>query len=204
MQNRAKRILMSAAVLLAGAGLSALGQERPPPAAGENAPGVRAPGELRPGMRGAKMEEAMERFKEQLQTQNPGEYQRLMELREKDPEAYRKEIRDFFAKRGRGEVAAPGVGTVSDEEKVCQELAKKFMETKDPAEAAKVKADLQKAVSLAFDKRLERQKQRLADLESRIKTVREQIQTRQANKDKVCELRVEELTRDSSLGWGAE
>lgn len=213
MNTRTKRILLCGALLLTGAGVGVLAQEqpRPPTPRDRAAGGMREPGMARPdGARGARVEEAMERFKDQLQAENPAEYKRLMELREKDPEAFRNEIRARLAERGRGGMAGagagagPGAGAMPAEEKACLDLARKYRETKDPAEAEKIKAELKAAVALAFDKRLERQKELLTALENRISTVRDQIQTRQGNKDKVCDLRVEELTRDANLNWGPE
>lgn len=152
-----------------------------------------------PGARGGALEEMMERFRNRLQQEDPETYNRLMALRESNPEAFRDEMRELIASRMRGD-AGP-LAPVNAEEVKCVDLARQVREAKTPEAAAAVKAELKKAIEAAFDKRLEQQQQMLQEFQKRMAAIQEQVKERQANKAKICELRLEELTRDESLRW---
>jgi hypothetical protein len=200
-----KRTAGVATLIAVGLGCLATAQEPVPTPVPGAVPGPREGAAPRLGMRNARLEEGFDRWRETMQREDPAEFKRLMDLREKDPEAFRKEIRERVAKRGLGAgTSTPGTEAITEHEKACLDLARKFHETQDPAEAEKIKAQLQQAVAVAFDDRQVRQQERLTELETRIKSIREQVQKRQASKDKICQLRVEELTRDVNLNWGPE
>jgi hypothetical protein len=145
------------------------------------------------------LEEMSERFRTRLQEEDPAAYERLMELRKTNPDAFREEMRELIASRMRTE-AAPA-GPVSAEEVRTVELARQFREATNPEEAARLKQELKGAIQAAFDKRLESQRAMLTEFQKRMAAIEEQIRARQANRDKICELRLDELTRDENLRW---
>jgi len=172
----------------------------PPPGAPEFAPqggpGLQPPaGGWRPGA-GV---DFLRELKETLGKENPAEYKRLMDLKEKDPTAFRRDIQEIMVRKGIGRRPSPEV--VKEEEK-CFALSKKFHEAKDPAEAAKIKVELATAVKDAFDKRLLAQRERLSQMEKQIVNIRDQVKEREANRDKICERRLDDLTSDRNLQWG--
>jgi len=170
----------------------------PPPPMPPGGPGAMPPSVA--GMRPRAGLDFMRELKETLGKENPAEYARLMDLKEKDPAAFRREIQAIMGRRNlMGRRGSPE--TMAEEEK-CFNLSRQFHEAKDPAEAAKIKGELATAVKAAFDKRLQFQRDRLNQMEQQINRIREQIKERETNRDKVCELRMEELTREPKLQWG--
>jgi len=167
-------------------------------------PGLRAAGANQPG--GDAMREAQERLKNRLLQEEPETYRRLMDLKDRDPAAYRQEVRELMARRlapgaGGGGTARPSANPL---EQQCQDLARQFQQAKTPEESAKLRAELTQAVKKAFDAKLSMQEKQLEEMETRLKTAKEQVAVRQGSRDKICDLRVEELTRDAKLKWNPE
>ena len=138
-----------------------------------------------------------QRIIERLRQENPVEFARLMELRAKNPEQFRKELRammDVKVFKGRQ----------TDEDKACLELAVRYRATKVTAEQDKLRAELKTAIAKAYEKRLANQRERLADLEKQLARIREQVKQREADRDTICAKRLEELTRDARYSWNGE
>ncbi len=134
---------------------------------------------------------------EKLKKEKPEEFEELMKLREQEPAEFRKRIsalaRQHFQKRR--------LSNMPPEERRCIELSRKYAETEDPAAKEKVKAELEEAVQQAFDARIRQRLERLERMEKELKRIREQIEERKAHRDKICQTRVEELTRDPRYRW---
>ncbi|NOY80973.1 MAG: hypothetical protein GXP31_08195 [Kiritimatiellaeota bacterium] len=134
---------------------------------------------------------------EKLKKEKPEEFEELMKLREEEPAEFRKRIsalaREHFQKRR--------LDNMPPEERHCIELSRKYAEADDPAAKQQVKAELQEAVQQAFDARIRQRLERLERMENELKRIRRQIEERKANRDKICQARVEELTRDPRYRW---
>ncbi|OGV71381.1 MAG: hypothetical protein A3K19_01465 [Lentisphaerae bacterium RIFOXYB12_FULL_65_16] len=161
-----------------------------------------SPANLEMGKRFPMLKEFMEDFK----AENPEEFDRLMQLRETDKDAFNAEIRKIMMERrkdGKGGGMAPPMQGVlkSPEEEKCMELGRQYREAQAPEEKERIKADLAESVKAAFDKRLEGQKQRLADLEKEMARIKDAIGKREANRAAVCNQRIDELTRSPELNW---
>lgn len=168
-----------------------------PAAAALDAPGAGGRRAGRQGPRG----EITERLRDQFQQRNPEEYKKLMELRDTDPEAFRAKMREIMQKNM--QFGGPGGrGMALAEEEKANEIAKRYLAASAPEEKEQIKAELRKAVEAAFDKRMELQQQRFGDLEGRVKKAKEELETRQKNRDSIIQNRMDELTKDPKLRWG--
>jgi len=193
----------------------------PPPGAGDNAAtlnpagtgtataGFRG-GRMRDGIGGGRMAReagaagegmGLERLKERFQQRNPEEFKKLMELRENDPEAFKARMRELtqeaMLKGGPGGMA---LNTPEDAESM--KLAKQYQDASTPEEKAKLKEELRKTVANAFDKRLEAQKKRFAEMEEHVTKAKAEFADREKNRSDIIANRVDELTKDPKLRWG--
>ena len=132
-----------------------------------------------------------------LKEKHPEEYERLQELRESDPEAFRDEIR----KRFRQHVKRRMRKHVGPHNRECMELAKKYHDAENPEEKAALKQQLHDAVKKAFDARVEQQAAMIKRMEERLNKLRNHLATREANRDEICAERVEDLTRKPAMHW---
>jgi hypothetical protein len=154
----------------------------------------------RPGRGREHGERAMRHVKEwieQLKTENPEEYEKLMKLREKDPEAFRQalhtRLRDKMGDRIRQMHEASEGETI--------ELAERYHAAETAEEKAEVKEQLTAAVKKAFDERIATQKEMLKRMEEKLTEFRERMEKRKAKRDEICAERIEQLTRDPALKW---
>ncbi len=158
----------------------------------------RAGGKYMPGAGDGKQDFAKGReWMEQFRTDNPEEFQRLMKLRESDPEAFRREIMKNAGKlmqerRGEG---------VSEAEKRTHDLAAQYRAAATDAERQKIKTELTDAVKSAFDEQQQRRQEQLAKLEQYLERLRSALEERHAHRDKIVNERVEQITRDPALRW---
>ncbi|MFA5204998.1 MAG: hypothetical protein WC708_11410, partial [Lentisphaeria bacterium] len=168
----------------------------PPPTAGQE-DGQLPPGAPPAAMRGPHQPGPLPegRLLDRLRQDNPKEFARLSELRSKNPEQFRKEVRNLLGGR-------MFTGRQTEEDKACQELAAKYRAAKSDAEKTALRAEIKTAVNKAFEKRLASQRQRLAELEKQLSKIRDQVKQREADRDTICARRVEELTRDPRYNWG--
>lgn len=143
---------------------------------------------------------------EQLKRENPEEYERLKALYMDDRPAFMEEMRDIVAER-------PGllrrVDSVRDEraqriERECQELSRLYQEAEDENEKERLKAELKQAVEEAFEVRIESSRRRIEHLERQLTRFKERIETLEENREKICEDRLEQLTRPPELRWDAQ
>ena len=141
--------------------------------------------------------DGMQRLIERLRQENPTEFARLMELRAKNPEQFRKELRtmmDIKVFKGRQ----------TEEDKTCLELAARYRAAKETAEQDKLREELKTAIAKAYEKRLANQRERLAELEKQLAKIREQVKQREGDREIICAKRLEELTRDARYNWNGE
>ena len=136
---------------------------------------------------------------EKLKDEAPEEFERLMQLRQTDRRAFMQEIQKLARTKGL-DIGRRGPGH-SPEERKCDELGKLYQETQDAAEKSRIKTELKAAVEAAFRKRIDMQRQRLAKMEEQIGKIRDGLEQREKNQSKICETRLEELTRDPALRW---
>ena len=86
-------------------------------------------------------------------------------------------------------------------EATCNALSRQYHGTEDADEKGRIRTELAEAVGEAFERRQEDAQKRVEEMEARINEIREALEQRMANRDSICELRLEELTRDPKLTW---
>jgi len=134
---------------------------------------------------------------EQIKKEDPEKFEKLMKLRETNPDEFRKQISALARKR----FQKRRLENMPPEERRCIELSRQYARTENPDEKAQIKAQLQEAVEKAFDARIRERLERLERMESELKRIRGQIEERKENRGRICTARVEELTRDPRLRW---
>lgn len=155
------------------------------------------PPNLQRGDRGRRMKDGME-WLERMKRENPDEFQRLLQLRQTDPQQFSQELRKFAQQR-RGSMRHSGRAT--EEERKCQELGRLYHETKDTAERERIRGELRGAVEAAFDRQIKERREWLDEMMRKIEGGRKRLAEREAKRDEVCEDRVHDLTRDPGLKW---
>ncbi len=128
-----------------------------------------------------------------LRRENPEKFQQLMRLRRENPKEFQRQISQIIRKRQRGRM--------SPKELKCFELSRKYLKAKDPKTKAKIMKQLRAAVEAAFDARIADRLRRLERMEKELQRIRAQIEERKANRSKICQARIEELTRDPKYRW---
>lgn len=159
----------------------------------------------RPGARlpGAKWGENLpgaQELIERLRMEDPERFEHLMTLREQDRPAFMQELRQIVKER-RGAGDEKGRKPPSPQEIRCNELSRQYQEAETEEKKAEIKAELEQAVMEAFEARLNASKERLARLESEITAFREHIKRIEGNREKMVQMRVDELTRPPELDW---
>ena len=119
-----------------------------------------------------------------LRMADPRRYQRLVELRQHDPEAFRRKLLAQVRNKHGG----------ADEERAVQEAKRRFWEAKDDATRAQRKAELRAALEAAFEARLTRSRQRVQRLEQALVSFRARIARMEQNRDAVCTARLKKMT----------
>jgi hypothetical protein len=137
---------------------------------------------------------------EKLKEEDPELVERLVRLREENPEQFKVEVRDVALRRFREFRSEPA----NPAERKCLELSRQYSETKDLGEKEKLKAELREVVEAAFDSRLKGRLERVEAMKREIQRLQEQLEERKNAREKIVEARVEELTRDPGLRWDWE
>lgn len=164
----------------------------------------------------------LRRFFEDLRRRDPQEYQRLLDLRTRDPIAFREEMMERLRhKKGklgphaghrserrqrlhiRGAVdplpppplAPPYHAELTAEETRAVELAKRWKEENNPAAKSAIEKELRAALERAFEIRQQSRKVWLAELRERVAELEETIETREKNREVIIERRFRELTQ---------
>lgn len=148
----------------------------------------------------ARMKGALEAF-EFLKTQDPERFKELMQLRDTDPDAFRKRLQEFLATRsGPGGGGRHWAGVGASEEK-CRELAWLYHEAEDETEKEAISRTLLDKIEETFDLRQQGARERLERMEEEIAKIRSLLERRDGKRGKICKVRLEELTRDPALEW---
>lgn len=80
-------------------------------------------------------------------------------------------------------------------------LAKKYHETLDETEKTRIEIELKNVLEEAFKYRQMNRNAEIAQLEEKLKELREQNKERMENRDKIIELRLQELLGEQTLSW---
>ena len=86
-------------------------------------------------------------------------------------------------------------------EQKSRDLAQAYRKAADDAEKTRLQGELKAALSEAFDLRESIRRERFAQMEARVKKVREMMDQRQAQRDAIIERRLQELTEGEKLAW---
>ncbi|MBT3380781.1 MAG: hypothetical protein HN742_39010 [Lentisphaerae bacterium] len=149
------------------------------------------------GEMGRRMKEGSE-WMERLSTEKPEEFQRLLKLRESDPQAFSNELRKFVQER-RGSGHRPG--RMDTDDRKCQELSRLYHATEDPAEKNRIRGELRAEVEAAFDRKIKVRGEWIDEMLRKIEEGRKRLAERGAQRTQICDDRVHELTRDPKLKW---
>ena len=148
---------------------------------------------------------AVETWLKGVKERNPEEFERLNKLREEDPEAFQKALRERLEKMREG-------GSKLHDEFVRRhpELAKQDQETRKLLEAYKtaspddkkqIRAELKKKLGETFEVREKARQEMIQHLESQLGQLKKDADKRKANRDAIIERRVKELTENDPLAW---
>jgi hypothetical protein len=89
----------------------------------------------------------------------------------------------------------------SPEEQKCIELSRLYQEAKDDAEKERLRGELAEAIQSAFEARLQASKERIANLEEQLQDFRQHLDRLEANRERICDERFQELTKPAELRW---
>jgi len=131
-----------------------------------------------------------------IRRDDPAEYKRLIALREKDPAAFRAEM-----ERAAREKLAGRWNRRTEEDLLCDELAKDYERETDPEKRKELQAALKQAVEAAFDRRLQEQIAQLEAWEQRVEQLRTRLELRKKNRAAICERRLQDLVSGPDLRW---
>lgn len=145
-------------------------------------------------------------FLEHLRQERPELHERLTRLYGEDRQRFFQEVRALMRERGlsvpEGDAAAPVRSRrESPEEQKCIELGRLYRETPAEPEKERLRGELADAVQAAFEARLGASKERIARLEEQLKDFRQHLDRLEANRDRICAERIEELTKPAELRW---
>jgi len=144
-------------------------------------------------------------FLERLRQERPELHERLTRLYREDRQQFFQEVRSLMRERGLpvpdGEAAPGRVRRDSPEEQKCLELGRLYQAADGEAEKERLKAEMATAVQAAFEARIGATKERIARLEEQLKDFHQHLDRLEANRDRICAERVEELTKPAELRW---
>jgi hypothetical protein len=86
-------------------------------------------------------------------------------------------------------------------EQKSRDLAQAYRLSTDEAEKARLQAELKTNLAESFDLREKMRRERFAQMENRIKKVRELMEQRQAQREEIINRRLKELTEGEKLAW---
>lgn len=189
------------------------GSPPPPPEEGWEQP--MSPPDEGPGGHPPPIQILLQQWKER----NPDEFKRMNQLREEDPDAFRRELNrkvnrareekglNRYAPEGRGPRGGPPGEhgrpdpKVTALEKEIHGLSQAWQAARSEEEKASIKSDLQAALGQAFDLKEQARRERLADMEKKIEQLRATLEQRQQQRNAIVEKRLLELTEGDRLAW---
>ena len=157
-----------------------------PKGKGKSGPGPKGKGKSGPGPKGKGRYGRYpgERFLEFLQKRNPEEFERLRQLREEDPEKARREIRKHFDSFRRKHFGR--------EDKV-RRLVRRYRNSDDEEEKARLKGLLEKAIENTFTARLKTQEEHLKKTLRKLEKLQEKLRRIQERKNDICAKHLKQL-----------
>ena len=148
-----------------------------------------------------------EAFMERLRQEHPELHKRLSKLYQEDREKFFQEVRTLMRER---EPQVPETTSSSKrsqrssaEEQKCLDLSRSYQECTNAAEKERLKTELAAAVQAAYEAKLRGSQERIARLEQQLKEFRGRLERMEANRDKICTERLDELTRPTDLRWNS-
>jgi hypothetical protein len=136
------------------------------------------------------------RMMEQLREENPGEFERLTELRKENPEAFREEVHRLMESRRDKFSKMRGV----QGDKV-DDLVKAYHDAEGDQERDKIRAALRAELKRLFDERYARHEKALDAMSERLAEMREHLEERRENRERIIDHKLESLTLDPTLRW---
>lgn len=133
---------------------------------------------------------AVEDYFKTLKQQNPEEMKRLRDLRQTDPEAFRKELRNRVnKKKGHGKRR-------QDPRKVFDEHLQHIQQAETPEARAQAEQKLKDAVEERIDKGLMLREKAIARMQEQLKTLEERHLNDKQNRDQLISRQVESLLNE--------
>ncbi|TAN38128.1 MAG: hypothetical protein EPN23_03295 [Verrucomicrobia bacterium] len=158
---------------------------------------------------------AVEQWLKHLQARNPAEYERLTQLREEDPAAFQKAMKDRLerirsnkagalsldvGKAASPRIHEPGAGKSREQrtddnkyEQEIRELAASY-KTATPEDKKKLQAELKKHINESFDWREKTRQEMIQRIENQLTHLKKDAEQSKANRDTIVERRLKELT----------
>lgn len=181
--------------------------------------GPQPPGE--PGMQGAPMhpppevtqlrysEEEIQDVLDFIETNDPTVYQELMNVKEKMPGEFNIIIgeavehkRELDRLQRESPEEYEDVMQIMDYERRERDLSRQYREATDAAGKSGIEAELKGVIKELFDLKLKQRQRELQRLEQELKNIKDEIEKRRTNKDKIIQTRFDEVTgKNDSLRW---
>jgi hypothetical protein len=154
-------------------------------------------------------EEEVQNVLKQVEKDDPEFYTELINLKEKMPGEFQNIIRDLI-EESRGlqelkdhdpEAYKEALKTKSLERKERQ-LSRKYRESKNDAEKKDIEADLKPVLDELFDLHLKQRQREVKRLEEQLAKIKQDIEERKENKDKIIENRLADLIgKNEMMRW---
>lgn len=149
--------------------------------------------------------EALETWLRGLKERNPDEYQRLMRLREENPELFRQEVRSQLERireerrrqNGGGREGSPQPDDAAREE-FEQKMRKSVQAWKSAGseeDRARIEQEIREQIRIGLHRKMRMQEERLAELERQIAELRENMARQRNAADRIVEERIRMMLR---------
>ncbi len=139
------------------------------------------------------------RMIEQLREKNPEEVERLAKLKDKDPEAFKSELRKLFKKNRNADNRSRFENPRSDEK--VQELIAQYQDAENEEERETLKTKLKNQLETLFEERMKQHEQMLEAMSRRLEHMRKRLDKRREHKGAIIQHELEQLTVPPELRW---
>ncbi len=164
---------------------------------GPGGPPAGAPGAQH---RGGMAEKALER----LRQEDPAKYEELRDLRQRDPQAFREEIRKLFAGRQRDFYKQNEQLDITAFEREIRELVRDYQAAASDDDRYRTRAKLEIAIGRMLDAMTQAEEAKLEQLEKELDRMRILLEKRQELRERIIERRLDQLLKNAAEGAGLD
>jgi len=129
---------------------------------------------------------------DRMKTDDPAEYERIMKLRQTNPEGYRQALRGLFERKVRDFYRQQDAALVQEKEKQIHALVDQYRKAAE-ADRAELEKQLRATLSEAFDAMTQGQEQHLEQLRQELQELQKKLEERKQVRDQIIDLRMKNL-----------